>query len=58
MHKIPFIFEYQACNDTSSLAPQSTEHEVEITVVDSHTTIKKINSEIFSKIKFDRSPQS
>ena len=52
-HTLPLLLEYQACNDRTCLAPQTTENNIEIAVVDDHIKIKKINQDIFSKIDFN-----
>lgn len=50
--KIRGSLTYQACDDTSCLAPETLPLEAEVEIVSSEQPTKKINSEIFAQIKF------
>lgn len=45
-------FLYQACDDVSCMAPETLKFEIPFQVVPVSQKIKKINQEIFEKIKF------
>lgn len=45
---------YQACNDSSCLPPETLSVEFEVKVVDFETSTKEVNTEIFSRIHFDK----
>lgn len=45
-------FLYQACDDTSCMAPETLEFEIPFQVVPASAEIEQINRDIFSKIKF------
>ncbi len=50
-YKVSVQFYYQACNDSTCLAPDSVENEIIIKVVDAGTMPRAINEKIFSKLK-------
>jgi thiol:disulfide interchange protein DsbD len=47
-------FLYQACDEQSCLAPQTLDLEIPFKVVPASAEVKKINQEIFTKIKFKK----
>jgi thiol:disulfide interchange protein DsbD len=55
-HNIPLRFTYQACNDSTCLPPKTLEKEILLTVVDKGTPIQRINTEIFTKLDMEASP--
>jgi len=52
-YKIKGSLSYQACNDSSCLSPESLSVEFEVKVVDFETATGAVNTEIFSRIRFD-----
>jgi len=50
-HTVPLQFTCQACNDSTCLPPETIEKEITITVVDKKTSIREINTEIFTKLE-------
>lgn len=53
-HQIPVELYYQACNDQACEPPQAVKSTLEIAVVDTGTPVKKINKDIFAKLKLSK----
>jgi DsbC/DsbD-like thiol-disulfide interchange protein len=53
-YKMEGRFQYQACDDSSCVAPKTIDLEIFFKVVPSEEESKKVHEEIFSQIKFEK----
>jgi DsbC/DsbD-like thiol-disulfide interchange protein len=57
-HKMNGRFQYQACDDSSCVAPKTIKLEILINIVGSGGLSEVVHEEIFSKIKFEKETAS